>query len=251
VAGTIVARGSAVALVVSSGSASVTVPNVVSMTQGNATSALVAAGLTLGTVTTAASATVPAGSVISQNPLAGTLVAPGSADALVVSSGAAAAAVSIWSTSVIPAAIETGDTSAVELGVKFRSDVNGKVTGVRFYKGSTNTGTHTGSLWSSTGTRLATATFSAESASGWQTATFSTPVSITANTIYVVSYHTNVGNYANDVYYFASSGADAPPLHALASGVSGSNGVYRYGSGFPKSSWNSSNYWVDVMFVPQ
>src|SRR5262249_47079491 len=44
-------------------------------------------GLTLGTVTQASSATVPAGNVISQNPAAGTSVAAGSAVALVVSSG--------------------------------------------------------------------------------------------------------------------------------------------------------------------
>ena len=42
---------------------------------------------------------------------------------------------------------QTTDTAAVELGVKFRADVNGYITGIRFYKGSTNTGTHVGSLW--------------------------------------------------------------------------------------------------------
>ena len=52
--------------------------------------------------------------------------------------------------------------------MKFRSDVAGQVTGVRFYKGSGNTGTHIGNLWSSTGTLLASATFTGESASGWQ-----------------------------------------------------------------------------------
>ena len=59
----------------------------VNLTQAAATTALGNAGLTLGTVSTASSTTVPAGSVISQNPGAGTLVAPGSAVALVVSSG--------------------------------------------------------------------------------------------------------------------------------------------------------------------
>ena len=41
----------------------------------------------------------------------------------------------------------TNDTSAVELGVKFRSDVAGYITGIRFYKGPDNTGTHVGHLW--------------------------------------------------------------------------------------------------------
>ena len=57
---------------------------------------------------------------------------------------------------------------AVELGVKFTSDTPGTVTGVRFYKSANNTGTHLGSLWTTTGTRLATATFAGESTSGWQ-----------------------------------------------------------------------------------
>ena len=66
--------------------------------------------------------------------------------------------------------------AAVELGVKFRADRAGTATGVRFYKAAANTGTHTGSLWSATGTRLAQVTFTNETASGWQAATFSTPV---------------------------------------------------------------------------
>jgi hypothetical protein len=79
---------------------------------------------------------------------------------------------------------------------------------------------------------------------------FSTPVAINANTVYVVSYHTNVGNYAFTSSYFASKGMDAPPLHALANGVNGGNGVYRYGgNAFPNSTFNSTNYWVDVVFV--
>jgi len=67
----------------------VTVPNVVGLTQAAATSALTGAGLTLGTVTTASSATVATGSVISQNPLSGASAAPGSGVSLVVSTGAA------------------------------------------------------------------------------------------------------------------------------------------------------------------
>jgi hypothetical protein len=161
------------------------------------------------------------------------------------------AATSIFSASAAPATFATSETRSIELGVKFRSDVAGFITGVRFYKGTDTTGTHTGTLWSSTGTRLATATFTSETASGWQQVLFSTPVAITANTIYVVSYHSNVGRYAYTYNTFASAGVDNGPLHALKAGVSKGNGVYRYGSGpvFPRSSYNSSNYWVDVVFV--
>ena len=73
---------------------------------------------------------------------------------------------SLWGDAVTPAQADSGDPNAVELGVKFRSDVYGAVTGVRFYKSAANTGTHVGSLWSADGTRLAQATFTNESAVG-------------------------------------------------------------------------------------
>ncbi|MEI2782107.1 MAG: PASTA domain-containing protein [Candidatus Competibacter sp.] len=86
-AGASVAPGSAVDLVVSSGPASITVPNVVGLAQNAAAAALQKANLTVGSITRQTSTSVPAGSVISQNPAAGTSVAPGSAVDLVVSSG--------------------------------------------------------------------------------------------------------------------------------------------------------------------
>ena len=65
----------------------VAVPNVVGQSQAAATTAITAAGLTVGTVTTSSSTTVPSGSVISEIPSAGALVNQGSAVNLVVSSG--------------------------------------------------------------------------------------------------------------------------------------------------------------------
>src|SRR3954471_2190116 len=89
VGGTQVASGSSVALVVSSGLAQASVPNVVGLTQGAASTAIISASLTVGAVTTASSSTVPAGTVINESPAAGTLVATGSAVSLLVSSGPA------------------------------------------------------------------------------------------------------------------------------------------------------------------
>ena len=157
---------------------------------------------------------------------------------------------SIWSTTTVPAIIADPDPSAVELGVKFQSSVSGYITGLRFYKSPSNTGTHVGSLWTSTGTRLATVTFTNETASGWQQMALPTPVAITANTTYVASYHTNVGYYSANSAYFSSAGFANPPLRALSNSESGGNGVYRYGatSAFPNQTWNSTNYWVDVVF---
>jgi hypothetical protein len=159
--------------------------------------------------------------------------------------------VSIWDSSATPAILEDPDTGAVELGVKFRSDVDGFITGIRFYKGSGNTGTHVGSLWTSGGQLLAQVTFANETASGWQQVDFATPVAITADTVYVASYHVLNGHYSVDDDYFAVAGVDNAPLHALQDGESGGNGVYNYGAtpAFPNNTYNSSNYWVDVVFA--
>jgi beta-lactam-binding protein with PASTA domain/Ca2+-binding RTX toxin-like protein len=87
-AGTIQAPGTAVALTVSLGPALRIVPNVVGQTQTLATTNIQNAGLTLGAVTTASSLTIARGNVISSNPVAGTGLVPGSAVAIVVSTGA-------------------------------------------------------------------------------------------------------------------------------------------------------------------
>ncbi len=141
------------------------------------------------------------------------------------------------------------DPSSLELGVKIRSDVNGFINGIRFYKGSTDTGVHNGSLWTTSGQLLATGTFTNETAGGWQTLAFTNPVAITANTTYVASYHTSTG-YFYQRSYFQNQGADNPPLHALKDGVNGPNGVYAFGPGgtFPSQTYAAMNYWVDVTF---
>src|SRR5829696_5880713 len=172
-----------------------------------------------------------------------TLASAGTADA-------ASCPCSIWPSSATPTSPSDADSAAVELGVKFQSDVDGTVTGIRFYKGSGNTGTHVGHLWSRTGTMLASATFSSETSTGWQQVLFPSPVAITAGTTYVASYYAPAGHYAGDNNGLASS-VDNAPLHALADGQDGGNGVYRYstGGGFPANTFEASNYWVDVVFT--
>ncbi len=159
--------------------------------------------------------------------------------------------ITIWPATTVPTVVDGNDPSAVELGVKFQSDVSGPIYGIRFYKSAANTGPHVAHLWDSSGDLLGTANFTNETAFGWQEADFATPVEIAANTVYVASYHTSVGHYSADVNYFATAGVDNPPLHALANGVSGSNGVYMYGatSAFPTSAGNGTNYWVDVAML--
>ena len=151
---------------------------------------------------------------------------------------------SIWQDGTPTGSSDAADTSAVNLGVQFQASSSGHITGVRFYKESDNTGTHVGSLWTASGTLLATGTFTNETASGWQELDFSSPVAITAGTTYVASYFTGTGHYASTSGGLASAVTNGP-LTALAGG-----GVYAYASSnaFPSSTYNASNYWVDVVY---
>ena len=138
-----------------------------------------------------------------------------------------------------PTTLQENDTDPVTLGVRFSVDTPGTITGVRFYKGPNNTGAHTGTLWTATGTQLASGTFTGESTSGWQTLTFSTPVSVSPGTEYVASYRAAAGRYSTGAA-FSSGDLSKGPLH-----VGSSAGAYTYGAGFP-SSPSTSNYLVDV-----
>ena len=151
-------------------------------------------------------------------------------------------AASLFSLTSAPSIVSVNDPNSIELGVEFQASANGQITGLRFYKGPQNTGAHVADLWSATGTLLATATFTNETASGWQQVNFSNPVAITAGTIYVASYHTN-GDYSADPNLFATA-LTSGPLTAPADA-----GVFAYGSSslFPNNSVSNS-YGVDVVF---
>jgi Domain of unknown function (DUF4082)/Putative metal-binding motif len=150
------------------------------------------------------------------------------------------------STPAIPA---SDDPNAVELGVKFRSDTRGLVSAIRFYKGDGNVGPHTGRLWTDTGTLIGSVTFTDETDTGWQTATFDHPIPIDADTTYVASYHAPFGHYAGTYDAFATAGIDNPPLHFPVDIQADPNGVFQYGPGglFPTDTYRSLYYWVDVV----
>ena len=182
----------------------------------------------------------------------GNLENPSAGVTVTIGTGTQTCPCTIFPSSTVPGTPDQGADSPVELGVRFTASVNGSITGIRFYKSTNNTGTHVGNLWNNSGTLLASATFSNETASGWQQVNFSSPVAISAGTVYVASYHCTVGHYSEDDSYFASSGYSNPPLAALQDGVSGADGAYAYGSSsvFPTQTWESANYYVDVVFSP-
>ncbi len=147
----------------------------------------------------------------------------------------------LYQDTVTPTVQEVKDGVPLALGVRFASSTGGQVTGIRFYKSAGNTGTHTGGLYSITGQQLATVTFTAESTAGWQTATFSQPVTIAADTEYVASYKSPTGTYSVTPGGF-TSGFTSGPLRTAQD-----SGGFSYSGDFPGTS-SSSSYLVDLVF---
>jgi hypothetical protein len=149
----------------------------------------------------------------------------------------------------VPAVAAANDSDAYELGLRFTPTTDGFVTGVRFYKGAGNTGTHVGSLWDSAGNRIASVTFSNETSTGWQTADFVSPVAVAAGTTYTVSYTAPNGHYAVADRYWPYQSITSPPLTVNNVSGSAAPGVYGVLGAFPAATFGDGNYYVDVMFT--
>ena len=138
---------------------------------------------------------------------------------------------SIWPDRPCPRTRPRTTPAPVELGVKFRADIDGYITGVRFYKGTANTGTHIGNLWTTTGTLLATATFTGETAVGLAAGQLRQPRSPSPpNTDLRRLVPRRHGHYADDRGYFATGRPTPRRCTRPRAGAGGANGVYRYGA---------------------
>jgi hypothetical protein len=188
-----------------------------------------------------------------------TSVSVGSLDLSSSTGSQLAPGTSLWDTTPADGS-DYNDIVPVNVGTTFKSDGAGYVTGVKFYSpaNANTSGTNVGKLWAcnnancslaSGGTELANVTFPADSTAGWKTANFSTPVYISPNTYYIVTYLSQHGIYHASGHYFDTN-YDSAPLHAPGQSVT-SNGSYIINSGaFPTGSNNNTNYWVDVVFHP-
>ena len=92
---------------------------------------------------------------------------------------------------------------------------------------------------------LAAVTRPDQPGAGWRTVALTSPVRLTPDTTYVVSYFSADGNYANDDRFFAADYASSP-LHVKAGG-----GAYAYAAQtqLPNVA-STANYWADVVFAP-
>jgi len=158
-------------------------------------------------------------------------------------------------TTAIPVSLLTGlspqlpsasDGRSYELGVKFKVSVTGNVTAVKFWKAAGETGSHVGRLWDASGNLVASVTFANETASGWQQASFATPVPLTPGLTYTVSVNSNA--FFADTYDALGQSLGTPPIATIADGA---NGVYGNAGAYPQYSYRNSNYFRDVVFQPQ
>ena len=172
---------------------------------------------------------------------------------------------SIWGSGDAPTVPQVADTTAAEVGVKFRAEKSGFITAVRFYKGPDNAGPHKARLWkaisdSSTYTvdsttmsavMLAEGTVTNETGSGWQQVVFATPVPVQANMLYFATYYAPFGRYAADAGYFRDREIVHSPVRLPSQGFVDGNGFIRIGDrGLPPPAARSdTNYWVDVVFT--
>ena len=144
-------------------------------------------------------------------------------------------------------AVADGHTSGVpptyELGTKITVSQPMNLTAIRFYKDSHETGAHTGTVWTTSGIKLATVTFGSETASGWQQQTLAAPLQLQPGTVYVISVN------ANKYYVATALGLQTQvTVGPLSSVADGKNGTYANTAGiFPSLSFNSTNYFIDVV----
>jgi hypothetical protein len=162
---------------------------------------------------------------------------------------------SIMPTLSPPAADEVtdGTTSLYELGTLFQSNEAGEILAIRYWQPNLETGAHVGNIWNnSTHTLLATVNFPAitePGTDGWVQAALTTPLTILANTTYVVSVNSNV--YYADTSDGLSSVITNGPLSTLSDSPTDINGVFNTTPGdFPSDVYQDSNYYRDVVFQP-
>jgi len=148
---------------------------------------------------------------------------------------------------LMPHVTSVSDSDPINVGVKFQVKGAPYVSGVKFYKGTGNTGTHVAHLYD------VTATYTSETSSGWQTVDFSSEVQVRDDHNYIVWVSMPNGHYAadspmvgGDNYFGTMYGHGFGNSEDVVTISQGDNGVYGYTSDdsvVPGSSY-AANYWV-------
>ncbi|GGD75601.1 DUF4082 domain-containing protein [Microbacterium murale] len=165
---------------------------------------------------------------------------------IVVGNSAQATTTGIFADDLKPGVASDSDRVGVELGIRFTPEKSGSVTDLQYYQGRNAVGVTSATLWSSRGTVLAEVSFPESRTPGWRTIALDSPVQLTAGRTYVASYFAPKGGYpsiSRDLTTTESTNGFTLRRNA---------GVYNYGRSteFPRSTYQGSNYLVDVVFAP-
>lgn len=141
---------------------------------------------------------------------------------------------------------EGTDSQDMTRGMRFRAVVDGRLTGMRFYRSSSSAVTSRNFyLWSDAGAQLATVASSGESGAGWKSVTLASPYSLVAGTYYRIAYAKPITETA---WITWSDPVTSAPAYI-------DNLDDRYGwttlTGFPDGTDGAANFWIDVIFEPQ
>lgn len=159
---------------------------------------------------------------------------------------------------------DAGDpASPIILGHIFQVSSTHWVTAIRFWRGATSiNGVQKGRIFAVGSQAIVSGTavnFPALSGTGWQVATLSTPVQLTANTSYKVCVHFTDNYSATGGYWASGAGVggrtDGPLTAPDAGGTPLGLGNIKQGSfavtsnpdTYPDSYFNGGNYWVDLV----
>ena len=148
-------------------------------------------------------------------------------------------------TDQVPTINSQNDDVQYELGMKFRVSRDGSVVALRYWRSHNDPGPHSGRLWAADGSLLAQVTFADETEAGWQEATLDPAVAIVAGLTYVVSAD------ITQIFPRTSQGLSQPTTNGhIESIADGNNGVYGAPGQFPNASFDASNYFRDIRFIP-
>jgi len=161
--------------------------------------------------------------------------------------------VSLWSNSEIPRDPAVKDKqTAMEMGTKFRTTVDGSISALRFYKGNrTDNGVYKLRLYNySTRALLTEVSYQNSNYSGWVNVNLLSAVPVSAGQLYVVTYYSPNRIYARGNNVFAIDIVNGPLIGVGTATVYGPNGVFSEGGGFPTLSGAGKGYFADVVFNP-
>jgi len=166
-----------------------------------------------------------------------------------------------------PALPNVNEATNVTVGIGLYFTSAGTVSAIRFYAPTTvGAGTYEGTLWqitaddspaeTGTATLLGSVSFGALTPGAWNTATLSSPISVSANTAYVVAVRTSEGRYTATGGFFNSSGLTNGNIVAWQTGTNPTgigtldNGKFITNiTGYPNKTFNGNGYGVDVDYT--